>query len=808
MTSEKHAAESDTHDADAKTRADGVNAGLPPTLKGTQVGIWRVITERDPAARAREDAKTSADGATEPLSWSWTRFFDQPKPTLYAFARRAKQQVEDTHVPRLATDIYLLGPWLFWVMVLSYSLSGVEDALLLTLNNRVMTLIETGLMSANPDGPAILRAVVFRVGAVAAIAVWRWYSASCEPVLKGRAKLYFQERLLRAHLAQDIATSRAASAAIDASPLNGWYALQELMGGLDVACGTLSAGALLASLVFTPALASTSPSLLAGFANGTLGANATSAAAAAGPAGGQAAGPAGAGMGNALVIVALCVTWPIVSRMLKRDFDNTEYVAHIHNKHFLRSKALYDLATSTAYKSEVVSGTMKDYIRIEHEKARALLGAYSDDYPGQAMTARSTPFADIVLNVLDDLPLIYYAFSAVVFREGGLSISGLALLHQTLGITRGALERVIMQRRTFRENLRQIRSVYADMEVREEPEEAEEEVEFPEAKEGEGIRIELRDVTFRYPSTDSDDSSNAALRNVSFTLPPSSLVVIVGANGSGKSSLVNLLTNLQRPTSGRVLFDGGDPHAGGAGASVRAVERLQRATALLTQAHSLFQAFSIAENIAVGDPDFCLACADAGAAGAAALRARVEEAARLGGALEFVGKREQGFDEVVHPVNTCWGSTYPMPPGPLKDIYDALEAWKDVSGGEEQRLAAARTFMRLMNPRTRLVVVDEPSSAMDPLGEFELFERLRAMRAGRTMVFVTHRFGHLTKYADVILCMKAGELVERGTHQELMDRGGEYSKLYAVQAQAFADAGAAADSGHATIASCSSQAEA
>lgn len=61
--------------------------------------------------------------------------------------------------------------------------------------------------------------------------------------------------------------------------------------------------------------------------------------------------------------------------------------------------------------------------------------------------------------------------------------------------------------------------------------------------------------------------------------------------------------------------------------------------------------------------------------------------------------------------------------------------------------------MRLMNPKTRLVVVDEPSSAMDPLGEYELFERLREMRTGKTMVFVTHRFGHLTKYADVILCV-------------------------------------------------------
>jgi ABC-type bacteriocin/lantibiotic exporter with double-glycine peptidase domain len=125
----------------------------------------------------------------------------------------------------------------------------------------------------------------------------------------------------------------------------------------------------------------------------------------------------------------------------------------------------------------------------------------------------------------------------------------------------------------------------------------------------------------------------------------------------------------------------------------------------------------------------------------------------------------------------------------------------------------SRTFMRLMNPRTRLVVVDEPSSAMDPLGEYELFERLRAMRAGRTMVFVTHRFGHLTKYADVILCvclfpctarryfvhkpdrgvarcMKNGELVEIGTHRELMTKGGEYCALYGVQARAFTEPGA------------------
>jgi len=85
----------------------------------------------------------------------------------------------------------------------------------------------------------------------------------------------------------------------------------------------------------------------------------------------------------------------------------------------------------------------------------------------------------------------------------------------------------------------------------------------------------------------------------------------------------------------------------------------------------------------------------------------------------------------------------------------------------------------------KFVTVDEPSSALDPEGEYELFKHLREARKGRTMIFVTHRFGHLTKFADLVLCMKEGAVVETGTHQELLDRQGEYAHLYNVQAQAF-----------------------
>jgi len=83
------------------------------------------------------------------------------------------------------------------------------------------------------------------------------------------------------------------------------------------------------------------------------------------------------------------------------------------------------------------------------------------------------------------------------------------------------------------------------------------------------------------------------------------------------------------------------------------------------------------------------------------------------------------------------------------------------------------------------VAVDEPSSALDPRGELQLFDKLRAEAAGKTMIFVTHRFGHLTKYADQIICMKDGKIAESGKHQELLDLDGEYATLYKIQAQAF-----------------------
>lgn len=173
--------------------------------------------------------------------------------------------------------------------------------------------------------------------------------------------------------------------------------------------------------------------------------------------------------------------------------------------------------------------------------------------------------------------------------------------------------------------------------------------------------FDIRNVSFKYPGS---SEARIALKDVSFDIPASSLVVIVGANGSGKSSLVKLLSNLHYPTSGTILVDGKpstDYHS----------QDLRKATALLTQDHLLFP-FTVAENIAVGDPD---------AVDSPDKAERVLAAAKLGGAMAAINKLDHGIEEMTRRAESVFASQYPMPPGPLKDIMDKVEKYTDFSGG-------------------------------------------------------------------------------------------------------------------------------
>ncbi|SJL17839.1 uncharacterized protein ARMOST_21403 [Armillaria ostoyae] len=254
------------------------------------------------------------------------------------------------------------------------------------------------------------------------------------------------------------------------------------------------------------------------------------------------------------------------------------------------------------------------------------------------------------------------------------------------------------------------------------------------------MSFELRDVSFSYPGS---QSTKPALSNINLSIKPGQMVVIVGLNGSGKSTILKLLSRFYDPTSGpeSILVDG------------IPISR---------------------ENIGLG---YAERVNDAEI---------IDRVAHKGGASHCLKKLEHGKETRLSTGNEAYGYNLPdHPDHPLQIEQENLQKNIELSGGETQRIVAARTFMRFETGNVRFVAVDEPTSALDSEGEFSLFDNLIQAREGKTMIFVTHRFGHLTKRADLVVCMKDGTIVEAGTHEELMVKEGEYAMLYNIQASAF-----------------------
>ena len=246
--------------------------------------------------------------------------------------------------------------------------------------------------------------------------------------------------------------------------------------------------------------------------------------------------------------------------------------------------------------------------------------------------------------------------------------------------------------------------------------------------------IEFQDVTFHYPG-----QKGQAIHGLSFRIEPGETVAIVGRNGAGKTTLIKLLCRLYDPTEGRILLDGID---------IRELDpdELRAQVGAMFQDYVTYQA-TARENIGLGS------LSDLEDAHAVAV------AAQRGGA-----------DELVKGLPGEWETM--------------LGKWFDegvnLSGGEWQKVALSRAFMR----DVPILVLDEPTSALDAQAEFELFERLRELTRGRTAVYISHRFSTVRR-ADRILFLEHGELVEKGTHGELIALDGRYARLFRMQASAY-----------------------
>ncbi len=246
--------------------------------------------------------------------------------------------------------------------------------------------------------------------------------------------------------------------------------------------------------------------------------------------------------------------------------------------------------------------------------------------------------------------------------------------------------------------------------------------------------VEVQDVAFRYPSADEP-----ALEGISFRLAPGEKVALVGENGAGKSTLVHLLLGMYRPTAGTILYGGRD-------VSDLDPNALWERTGAVFQDYTRYH-LTVRDNVGYGH------VGRLGDDGAIAL------AAAAGGAADFV-------DEFPDRYETILGPTF---------------GGRDLSAGQWQRLATSRGLMRA----TDLLVLDEPTAALDPRAEAEVYRRFADQAAGRTAILISHRMG-FARLADRILVLKDGHLVEQGTHEELMRLGGEYQHLFATQARWYA----------------------
>jgi len=246
--------------------------------------------------------------------------------------------------------------------------------------------------------------------------------------------------------------------------------------------------------------------------------------------------------------------------------------------------------------------------------------------------------------------------------------------------------------------------------------------------------ISVDNLGFRYPG-----SSQQALRGVSIQIRSGSLVALVGENGSGKTTLAKILAGLYDCDEGAVRWDGVD---------TRQFSRkaLRSRVAVIFQDFARY-AFTARVNIAAGDGTRPID------------DDRVMAAARSSGADGFLSQLPKKYDTILSRL---------------------FRGGRDLSGGQWQRVAIARAYYR----NAPLVILDEPTASLDARAEHDLFASLRAVLKGRTGVFVSHRFSTV-RTADLIVVLDAGRIIESGSHDELIARGGRYAELFRLQAAAY-----------------------
>lgn len=327
----------------------------------------------------------------------------------------------------------------------------------------------------------------------------------------------------------------------------------------------------------------------------------------------------------------------------------------------------------------------------------------------------------------------YFAYAFIAWRtvRGDFSIGDLTFLAGSFRRLRNLLEGLLMGFSQVAGQALYLDDLFSFFEIEPEIVSPPNARPFP-ARIREGFVFD--DVGFIYPGAD-----RWAVRHLNFTLRAGEVLALVGENGAGKTTLVKLLARLYDPDEGRILLDGHDLRE-------YDLESLRANIGVIFQDFVRYH-LTAAENIAVGR----IEARDA--------HERIEEAARRSLADEVIRKLPGGFDQIIG-----------------KRFKNGV----DLSGGEWQKIAIARAYMR----DAQLLILDEPTAALDARSEFEVFQRFKELSEGKTAVIISHRFSTV-RMADRILVLEGGEIEEIGSHEQLLAAGRRYAELFELQAAGY-----------------------